>query len=522
MKTRLFSILVAGFLFLAFTVHPARAQGFEPNFDEGMAAFNYGDNELALRHFLRLSNDGDQRAQYYLAYMMDSGLGMGKDVYGAASWYIKSASQNYLPAMVYVGYIYSAGHGVTVDKKKAFDWYTKAAQMGDPVAQNNLAVMLREGDPYAIDKKLAAQWFLQSAMQGNMRAQYNLANMYRLADGIGKNSAEAMKWYTYAANQGDMYAQYALGYMYFTTSKDLASKVDAAKEDLAEAQKEKAAQKPGDKPKDSQLVPPAPGDKPKDGAPVIAQPTVDDRIAAAQQIIDANTPEIETDKQQALEWFRRSAEQGLTGAQMALARMYENGDAGPDKGIGDAFVWYMNGAEAGNPAAMRRVGMMYEGKVRDWNDKSIELNYKLAFKWLRKAAEDKDDKLAMVEIGQMYSEGHPESGITRDPDKAVKWFQHAAETGDPTAQMLLAMAYETGTGIPRDARAAYKWYSLAVRAYRNVNDPEGLATAVKRRIGVQLDPAEKGSVDQEVENWRPVVHTALPTKKERPLFYDDQ
>ena len=493
MKIRLFcTLLVAGFLFFAVAPRPAFAQGFEANFDEGMAAFNYGDNELALRHFLRLSNDGDPRAQYYLAYMMDSGLGMGKDVYGAANWYLKSAAQNYLPAMVYVGYIYSAGHGVTVDKKKAFDWYTRAAQMGDPVAQNNLAAMLRAGDPYAEDKKLAAQWFLQSAMQGNMRAQYNLANMYRTADGIGRNSAEAMKWYTYAANQGDMYAQYALGYMYYGTAKDLASKVGDAKQALDQIAKMPDAEKAKHA----------------------------DDIKSAQDIVDANTPELETDRQQALEWFRRSAEQGLTKAQMALARMYENGDGGPDKGMSDAFVWYMNAAESGSPEAMRRVGLLYEGKIVDWNGKGIDKDYKQAFKWLRKAAEDKDDKSAMVEIGQMYAEGN--EAVRRDPDKAMKWFQHAAETGDPNGQMLVAQAFEKGLGVQQNQREAYKWYSLALRGFKAMNDTDGLATATRARIAIQLDASEKESVDRDIQSWMPTSHSRGPAKKERPLFYEEQ
>jgi TPR repeat protein len=362
--------------------------------------------------------------------------------------------------------------------------------MGDPVAQNNLAAMLRVGDPYAEDKKLAAQWFLQSAMQGNMRAQYNLANMYRTADGIGKNSAEAMKWYTYAANQGDMYAQYALGFMYYGMAKELGSKVGDAKQALDQVAKMSDA------------------DKAKHA----------DDLKAAKDIVDSNTPELETDRQQALEWFRRAAEQGLTKAQMALARMYENGDGGPDKGMTDALVWYMNSAEAGSPEAMRRVGLLYEGKIVDWNGKGVETNYKLAFKWLRKAAEEKDDKAAMVEIGQMYAEGN--EAVKRDPDKGIKWFQHAAETGDPAGQMLVAQAYEKGAGVPQSPRDAYKWYSLALRGYKAQNDADGLASAIRARIAVRLDPAEKDNVDREVQSWQPVIHELGPVKKERPLFYD--
>ncbi|MBW7910306.1 MAG: SEL1-like repeat protein, partial [Alphaproteobacteria bacterium] len=82
----------------------AMAQAFQASLEDGLSAFNYGDNELAQRHFWRLAGQGDAVAQYYLAYMMDTGLGMRKDIAQAASWYRKSADQDYLPAVSYMGY----------------------------------------------------------------------------------------------------------------------------------------------------------------------------------------------------------------------------------------------------------------------------------------------------------------------------------------------------------------------------------------------------------------------------------
>jgi uncharacterized protein len=487
MKQRFFlSLLLAGLLFIAAPCRPALAQVFEPSFEEGMAAFNYGDNQLALKHFLRLANDGDSRAQYYLAYMMDSGLGMGKDVYGASSWYKKSAAQNYLPAMVYLGYIYSAGHGVTQDDKQAFKWYTAAAQMGDPIAQNNLATMLRAGRPYQADKKLAAQWFLQSAMQGNMRAQYNIANMYRTADGIGRNSAEALKWYTYAANQGDMYAQYALGYMHLGLGKEAAAKAAAAKQTL-DLETDKTTAKAKD----------------------------------AQQVMDAATSDKEQSMQQGLEWFRRAAEQGHAAAQLAIARMYENGDGGPDKGVDDAVIWYLHAAEAGKGEAMRRLGLLYQGEITDWKGNHLPQDYKQALKWLKKAAEEKDDRVAMLELGKMYAEGR---GVNSDSQRGCKWYEYAGETGNPEGMMLVANCYKEGIGFPKDLRLAYKWFLLAANAYKKVGDGDGMVTAVKNKTALvsQLSPYDRGQTDQEVEYWRPTVHGGPAAKKERPLFYDDK
>lgn len=73
-------VLLAAFVAVYFVAVPvALAQqqmirgGFQPSFNAGLRAFSQGDNELAGKHFLRLAHDGDARAQYYLAYLMDIG-----------------------------------------------------------------------------------------------------------------------------------------------------------------------------------------------------------------------------------------------------------------------------------------------------------------------------------------------------------------------------------------------------------------------------------------------------------------
>jgi len=225
------------------------------------------------------------------------------------------------------------------------------------------------------------------------------------------------------------------------------------------------------------------------------------------------------DREQALEWFRRAAEQGHTAAQLAIARMYENGDGGPDKGIDDAIIWYLHAAEAGKAEAMRRLGLLYEGKVLDWNKKGVTPDYKQALKWLKKAAEEKDDKLAMIELGQMYAEGR---GVNMDSQRACKWHEYAAETGNADGMMLLANCYKEGVGMPKDPRAAYKWFLLAANAYKNGGDSDGMVTAVRNKTAIsgQLAPYDKTNVEQEVISWRPTVHGSV--KKERPLFYEEK
>src|SRR5437773_11688392 len=47
------------------------------------------------------------------------------------------------------------------------------------------------------------------------------------------------------------------------------------------------------------------------------------------------------------------------------------------------------------------------------------------------------------------------------PASAAKWYQLAAEAGEPIAQFDIAQRYELGIGVKADAVEALKWFSLA-------------------------------------------------------------
>ena len=121
-------MFMAGAFYLTMFFAPWQAEGASKqlDFDETVSLYNSGDNKQALRNFWRLAAKGNAKAQFYLATMLDSGTGTNKDIFSAVSWYLKSARQDYLPAVAYVGYIYSTGYGVRKDDKEAFKWYTSA------------------------------------------------------------------------------------------------------------------------------------------------------------------------------------------------------------------------------------------------------------------------------------------------------------------------------------------------------------------------------------------------------------
>lgn len=64
------------------------------------------------------------------------------------------------------------------------------------------------------DYEKAFEWFLKSAQEGNKFAQYSLANLYYYGNGIEKNSEKAFEWYKKSAAHGQPYASYAVAQMY--------------------------------------------------------------------------------------------------------------------------------------------------------------------------------------------------------------------------------------------------------------------------------------------------------------------
>ena len=64
------------------------------------------------------------------------------------------------------------------------------------------------------------------------------------------------------------------------------------------------------------------------------------------------------------------------------------------------------------------------------------------------------------------------------------------------SQFNLAILYENGLGVPKDARQAYKWYALAARS--------GDKDAMRRRDALiaALDTAVVRTVESDVASWQ--------------------
>jgi hypothetical protein len=90
----------------------------------------------------------------------------------------------------------------------------------------------------------------------------------------------------------------------------------------------------------------------------------------------------------------------------------------------------------------------------------------------------------------------------------VKWFSEAAAYDLADSQYNLAMLYENGLGVPKDAKQAYKWLALAAKS--------GDAEAKKHRGGLKamLSPADAEEAMAQADTWQ--------AKRSNPMANDPQ
>ena len=120
-------------------------------FDEGLAAYQRGDYETAVR--------GDAVAQSDLSATYDKGQGVLRD-YAAVKWYRLAAQQGDAVAQSNLGVMYAYGRGVPKDYVQALKWLNLAAAHGNAVAAKNRNIVEERMTPADISKsqRMAREW----------------------------------------------------------------------------------------------------------------------------------------------------------------------------------------------------------------------------------------------------------------------------------------------------------------------------------------------------------------------------
>ena len=133
-------LFVLSALFASILSNPALA-----GLDEGVAAYQAGDIQLAAKEFRAAAEAGNSEAQFNVGLMYERGIGVSKDEQESLVWYQKSAEQGNSNAQFNLAVMYENGRGTTVDFYQAHQWYRKAALQGDGLAIGNLGMLYMRG-----------------------------------------------------------------------------------------------------------------------------------------------------------------------------------------------------------------------------------------------------------------------------------------------------------------------------------------------------------------------------------------
>ena len=141
---------------------------------------------------------------------------------------------------------------------------------------------------------------------------------------------------------------------------------------------------------------------------------------------------------EAVKWYRLAAEGNCAYAQFIVAQLLDQED--------EKIVWYQRAGENGYVNAYEEIGDIQRGKK----------NYTEMLTWYRLAA-DKGSMTAVKTLAVIYEKGE---GIPKDAAEAIRWYGKLAEQ-DGEYGVKIARFYHAGKDVPRDMAEALRWYRIA-------------------------------------------------------------
>ena len=200
----------------------------------------------------------------------------------------------------------------------------------------------------------------------------------------------------------------------------------------------------------------------------------------------------EINYEEAIKWFKLSADQGCAYGQYWMQRCLREGlGIEPNRFQENdyakkAFQWFSKEADQENPKVQLYLGYCYEGPMH--NPKAAfecymkaaqhglaDAEYCLAIcyaqgfgteqngneyvAWTRKAAEHGNSP-SQFNWGSILLSGYENDG-TPNYEEAVIWLKKSAEQGHVGAQLALAKLYESGNGVEQSEQEANFWYQKA-------------------------------------------------------------
>ena len=184
----------------------------------------------------------------------------------------------------------------------------------------------------------------------------------------------------------------------------------------------------------------------------------------------------------ALKELTALAQSGDSAAQVNLGLMYAFGEGVP-RDYDQAVAWYRKSAEQGEVLAEANLGIVYS------NGQGVAKDAAVAARWFRLAAE-KGDSQSQFNLGLMYVKGE---GVLKDAVIAEGWMRKAAEQGLARAQFFVAIEYSKSG----DSVHAYLWANLA--AAQGIEE----AGAFRTELEVSMTPVQIAEAQKLSREWKP-------------------
>ena len=236
---------------------------------------------------------------------------------------------------------------------------------------------------------------------------------------------------------------------------------------------------------------------------LIKRKAVDDAQRILQEV--ESRPRIKTDEDNVeklpFEYYSNELEANATSgdvmAQMKLGQCYRQGN-GVGKDYKQAFTWFRKAAEQGDANAQYQLGVCYA------KGEGVAQEFKEAVCWWTKAARQ-DFVLAQHDLGNCYYNG---DGVNKDYKEAVKWYIKSAEKGYAASQFNLGNCYFYGTGADKDEKEAVKWYTKSAEQ-GNMDAQRKLGLCYYKGAGVEKDnqKAMKWFTDSNLVPYSPELVT---------------
>lgn len=185
------------------------------------------DNEVyedAFKWYGRAATQNNAEGIYGLGLCYKKGFGAEKDEKKAFQCFLKATDLGLLEAQFELAEAYQDGKGVQMDSARAFDLYYKSAQKGHKISEFMVGWYLLRSygeidGTFSVTRRRdtvkAFEWLMKSAQQGYHPAQRRIGAFYE--SGINpcvRNIGKALEWYRKAAEQGNDKAVFAIGRLY--------------------------------------------------------------------------------------------------------------------------------------------------------------------------------------------------------------------------------------------------------------------------------------------------------------------